>query len=245
VKSSLQLQSELLNLLGIKSEEHFFVDGKKDSDTVRRVASEVDLYEVGGCLLRLALSPSDLLWQALDEALHAQLNPLMFSLSSQSSTPPTIRGQIGFHFRCGDTSFAVQSHNRKKNPECWVDTSTASNISSVSSWKGTRFTDDTSMDSPIDYANCGYTLLNSSLNLFNSTASSLKSSTERNELTLLYIASDNPDSSQQINETLLALLLPQWTERWEGKVGLIRPPRACHVDLASNQQVPPSSSFSL
>eukprot|EP00600_Ochromonadales_sp_CCMP1393_P002578 CAMPEP_0174985128 /NCGR_PEP_ID=MMETSP0004_2-20121128/18157_1 /TAXON_ID=420556 /ORGANISM="Ochromonas sp., Strain CCMP1393" /LENGTH=70 /DNA_ID=CAMNT_0016237717 /DNA_START=17 /DNA_END=225 /DNA_ORIENTATION=- len=63
--------------------------------------------------------------------------------------------QVGFHFRCGDSSFSTGStssshhHHQHKapNPECYYDPAVP--------WKGTSFADDRSIDSPVDEATCG------------------------------------------------------------------------------------------
>ena len=252
IKASLNIETELKEILGIQSVGHF----APSSDAVRHVASEVDLYEVAGCLLRLAVSPTDLLWDALDHSLQSQMNkilsPLQDSLQSEQRVDvpsPIISEQIGFHFRCGDSSFAPSSASSEgakrpvaPNPQCWV------NPDSPGSWAGTSFTDDKSMDSPLDLALCGHQILrNSTFSKRSSSAdsplsvrpsspgsSSSSSSSSSQGLKLLYIASDNPISSQQINETILHLLHSEATSSTplSSRVGLIRPPKACHVDLA-------------
>ena len=239
IKPSLNLESELLDILGIRSAGHFFSSSSQGS-AIQQVASGVDLYEVAGCLLRLALNPTELLWSTLDQSLQAQMSDIFSSLpsepqkpdvaqppsSSSVSPPPTatttissssrIVKQIGFHFRCGDSSFTSDSHGapaRARNPQCWANTTYPE------SWLGTSFTDDKSMDSPVDLALCGHQVLMNSTDQGRGNSSGLF---------LLYLASDNPISSQQINETL------QHLSTGSAKVGLIRPPKACHVDLSGS-----------
>ena len=231
IKPSLHLESELYDTLGIRSVGHF-----SSGSAIQQVASEVDLYEVAGCLLRLALSPTELLWSALDHSLRAQMSDIFFEevpqpppssttstsslQSSAAASVPRIVKQIGFHFRCGDSSFTSDGHGaaaRVRNPQCWVNTT------SPASWTGTSFTDDKSMDSPVDLALCGHQVL-----LNSSDQARREDSNSGSGLYLLYLASDNPTSSQQMNETL------QQLSTGPVKVGLIRPPKACHVDLSGS-----------
>lgn len=97
------------------------------------ITASSDLFEVAGCMMRMAMWPSDKLWQAVDESL-AQT----FTHSGYSGETTA---QIGFHFRCGDSSFSKES-NDKVNPECV--------LGSQNLWKGTKFFDDHSYDSPVD-----------------------------------------------------------------------------------------------
>jgi hypothetical protein len=180
-KPSLQLAGSLKEALG--------VDGA------------TDLYEVAGCLLRLAMWPSDKLWAVLDASFQSQLSA--FSLSS-SSQP--LSYQLGFHFRCGDSSFSAAA-GKKVNKECVLDPALR--------WNGTNFADDFSWDSPVDLANCGKRVLEG---LHPSSAGKQQQHTAGASSTLVYIASDYPLSGVQINDTL-------------GWPVTIKPPEACHVDL--------------
>ena len=163
------------------------------------ITKETDLFEVAGCMLRLAMWPTERLWRALDKSLEPQLRHReRIGLSGSTSY------QIGFHFRCGDNSFTQQksrtSGSLTHNPECYYDPKVP--------WKGTNFMDDKSMDSPVDAASCGrYILGNLSVS-------------ERNNA-MVYIASDNPDSSQQINRTIA------WPY-------VVKPPKVCHVDIQAS-----------
>jgi hypothetical protein len=109
---------------------------------------------------------------------------------------------VGFHFRCGDKSFASQVNGMKSthNPECFFDPDVP--------WKGTNFMDDKSLESPVDHASCGAKIIES-----------LPPDIQKN--TMVYIASDNPDSAQQINTTI----------NWPF---VILPPNVCHVDLQAS-----------
>jgi hypothetical protein len=164
-----------------------------------------DMYEIAGCMLRLAMWPTTKLWQALDESLvdqlHTLIPPTQVSLSSKQ--PLQIAKQIGFHFRCGDTSFSKTTN--KPNPECYADPT------GITPWKGTNFGDDQAQDSPLDEAMCGKKILLEQSRVYS-----------KNNV-LAYIASDNPHSSRQINDSL------QWPF-------VIKPPQGCHIDLQKSLQ---------
>jgi hypothetical protein len=139
--------------------------------------------------------PRQRLWIALDKSLAPQFQ-------NRQSTATSY--QIGFHYRCGDNSFSrkksVDGKSRQRNPECYFDPTVP--------WKGTSFMDDKSLESPVDSALCGKNLLES-----------LPAAQRENALA--YIASDNPDSSQQINSTI-------------GWPFVVLPPKVCHVDLQAS-----------
>lgn len=194
IKPSLGLRKELAETLGITERS--------------------DLYEVAGCLLRLAMWPTDRLWAALDESLEAQFNPNSQYITSGVSADGSVKKaasivstsqQIGFHFRCGDTSFST-SRDQAPNPECYLDPS------GKLPWKGTAFSDDHSMDSPLDAAQCGQQLIREA------NERGARSDKPNKGGVLAYIASDNADSAVQINSTLA----------WPFA---IKPPEACHMDL--------------
>lgn len=173
----------------------------KELRRILGITSSADLFEIAGCLLRLAVWPTEKLWKALDQSLMEQFQHRGSAVTTQ---------QVGFHFRCGDSSFASgRKHGfSRPNPECFYDPDIP--------WKGTSFSDDIAMDSPIDAATCGSKLLNSikDQQLLRQTVEERTAS----EPLLAYIASDNSDSSKQINDTL------QWKFT-------IKPPQACHMDL--------------
>ena len=99
--------------------------------------------------------------------------------SLTSGTTASYRHQIGFHFRCGDASFA----NNNKDV---VDSSCV--LQQDQQWNGTHFMDDFTMESPVDHALCGKKVL--------------ESIKDEQSHVLAYVASDNKRSSAQINETL-------------------------------------------
>jgi hypothetical protein len=141
------------------------------------VREDTDLYEVAGCMLRLALWPTDLMWQTLDEWLESSMHAHATAAGDLS-----ISTQVGFHFRCGDTSFGP-SVSSNPNSQCVFH--------SKETWKGTAFSDDFSSDSPVDEAECGREILKQYTD----------GAKGAGDL-LAYIASDNADSARQINGTL-------------------------------------------
>ena len=128
---------------------------------ILQIRPGVDLFEIAGCLLRLAIWPTEKLWNALDDSLQGQF-------TERGSAQTAV--QVGFHFRCGDSSFATAGaaaeaaaqgkklHHKQldpamhPNPECYFD--------SELPWKGTSFSDDLSLESPIDEAGCGRRIIN-------------------------------------------------------------------------------------
>lgn len=124
------------------------------------ITTATDLYKAAGCLLRLAMHPTPTLWDSVETYLQSQL-------SSHHALP-----QIGFHYRCGDSSFTSSAYN----PECFYNASL--------SWKGTSFIDSKTFDSPIDLARCGKTLL------------------QAYQQAVAYISSDYTPAAMQIREAL-------------------------------------------
>jgi hypothetical protein len=167
------------------------------------VMSDSDLFQIGGCMLRLAMSPTEKLWDAIDESLHHDAELTGRKEIQNFATA----AQIGIHFRCGDSSFQL-SPDKPINPECVYNPSVP--------WKGTNFYDDHSMDSPVDSAKCARKLAEG-------LASKLSSANSDNNRVLMFIASDYPPSSQQINQTV------NWPLA-------ITPPQGCHVDLQSSDK---------
>ena len=102
VKPSLGLAEKLRTLFGI------------EGITADTASGPTDLYQVAGCLLRLAMWPTEKLWVSLDESLSNQFRSAGYASASTSK-------QIGLHFRCGDSSFTENKKNAPANPECYVD----------------------------------------------------------------------------------------------------------------------------
>ena len=155
------------------------------------ITADTDLFEAAGCMLRLAMWPTEIFWNSIDNSMENQLKSLnnQFSITSY---------QLGFHFRCGDKSFGNDA--TLMNPECYFDSSIP--------WVGTNFLDDMSMESPQDLGVCGAKILK---NLKNSNP-------ELSKHAMVYIASDNHYSAQQINTTINYPIV-------------FLPPKVCHVEM--------------
>lgn len=155
------------------------------------VGPGTDLYHVAGCLLRLAMWPSDSLWARLDDWV-AKQDP---SLAAKLALRPQQRHEarlVSVHFRCGDSSFSAKGEgDTAANPQCVVDPT------GKSPWTGTDFGDDYSMDSPLEMAACATQLL--------------AEQAGGGGGVLLYVASDYAPSARQINSTAAAAvsLVPQ------------------------------------
>lgn len=153
------------------------------------ITSETDLFEAAGCMLRLAMWPTEKLWETLDKSVRSQL-------IAKNSTKTSF--QIGIHFRCGDKSFSKEAKtNKSYSPHCVFET--------PSKWKGTNFMDDKSLDSPIDHGKCAIKITDTI-------------PINERENTVVFVASDNPESALQIKDTI----------KWPF---VILPPTVCHIDL--------------
>lgn len=176
VKEDLQLRRELESSLGITIHSN--------------------LYEVAGCLLRLALHPTSLLW----EEVHKQLLSMNERMGEWKGTQMTT---VGVHFRCGDNSFASpNSLNSPNSPSPCVHHPNTT-------WNGTVFVDELSLDSPLQMAACARRLLTTAKH--------------SQQLCVALVASDNPLSAKQIEDTMA----------WEHT---LHPPHACHIDLQKSLQ---------
>eukprot|EP00981_Chlorochromonas_danica_P007469 scaffold1754_cov180-Ochromonas_danica.AAC.25 len=158
---------------------------------------DVNLYEIAGCALRSLLHPTDLLWNTSMELIKPAL--LKEDRKQIQEAFPPLR-LVSTHFRCGDSSFT----SNQINPQCVFNTSTT--------WQGTSFSDDHSMDSPVDLAQCAKQFLPSNNSL------------PSHRMVLLYVASDSPWSSQQVVEKADYNLIVQPSER-------------CHVDLLRDASI--------
>lgn len=187
--------------------KHIHVDNDELLNTLG-VSAETDLFEVAGCILRLAMWPTEQLWTATADMI-AHSNTLTDTASTTQKSL-SIK-QIGFHFRCGDTSFSARPGYI--NPECVYNASLP--------WKGTSFSDDFSIESPLDLARCGLAVAGN----LSSTAAAGASAP------VMYVASDYAPSGQQIADTL----------RWPLT---LRFGSACHVDLQSGGSSSNTCTFS-
>jgi hypothetical protein len=145
------------------------------------IESSTDLYEVGGCLLRLVMWPSKNMWTQVDQWMvnHGLSSP--HSSSNVNPTPATNNfgtRLISIHFRCGDASFKGGGSEN----QCLYDTS------GKRKWKGTSFADDYSLESPVDCAECAR-------------KAAMISGADKADA-IIYVASDNAATAMQINNTV-------------------------------------------
>ena len=85
-----------------------------------RDAAEVNWYEVAGCMLRLAMWPTDKLWDHVSSALEKQLKPQLDKFSGETSWGSANSVQIAAHFRWGTYSYIEKD---KYNHACVHDVS--------------------------------------------------------------------------------------------------------------------------
>lgn len=164
--------------------------------------NSTNLYEVAGCMLRLALYPTPRLWQDVGKLAkniqqhEAKVSTTTANASATTSSPKVKMNshmkQIGIHFRCGDVNF--KHHKDSFAHRCTVVPGKP--------WKGIKFEDDLSHESPIDLAKCA--------------ASVSRNHTKGSSV--VYVASDNNRSAHQILQH----------QHWHK---ILRPHESCHVDL--------------
>ncbi len=58
---------------------------------------QINLMEAAGCMMRLAMWPTEALWQSVSDSLATHMTPQMSSTRNKL--------QVGAHFRCGDTTY--------------------------------------------------------------------------------------------------------------------------------------------
>jgi hypothetical protein len=155
------------------------------------ITLQTNLYDIAGCLFRLAMFPTKTLWKTLISSRENQfitkaqqldhLHPAHISRANAL--------QIGIHFRCGDSSFDAKD-DQPANPQCLE-------IPGIE-WKGTSFSDDFSLESPIHLAKCAQKKIDEFLS--SSASSSSSSSSAKPLQPIVFIASDNRRSSKQMME---------------------------------------------
>eukprot|EP01040_Poterioochromonas_malhamensis_P010803 gene10803-11775_t len=190
----------------------------KDIQKALEIDLQTNLYDVAGCMLRLALHPTKFLWKSLMTIRKASLlqsSNILSQIHGHHGSPPlddqehgrsrssAIDYQVGVHFRCGDSSF--RQKDQQPNPNCVY--------LSNSSWKGTSFGDDYSLDSPIDLATCGQKKL---LEYAQQRLTIRKDNTSAKSA--VFLASDNHDSSKQMLQSL------------HSNTVVIHPTSTCHID---------------
>jgi hypothetical protein len=110
--TSLPAHQSLLQLLGLAPGS---VRGERYSNA-SALQRDVDLFEAAGCLLRLALWPTDRLWQEVDRAYDRMAQRSELGKGGE----PMV--QIGMHFRCGDRSYSSEGNDGYSSPSlCLYD----------------------------------------------------------------------------------------------------------------------------
>lgn len=190
IKEDLDLRSELEKSLGINIHSN--------------------LYEVAGCLLRLAMHPTNLLWEESVKQL-AQMNDRYKEWSASKIV------QVGIHFRCGDSSFVTSKTTASSSSLALSPCMHHPNIP----WKGIVFVDELSTDSPLAMAQCAKRLLEASDGIYHRNNSATNTNAEMRSVA--FVASDNTMSATQITNTI------DWPN-------VYHPPPACHIDLQKSLQ---------
>jgi hypothetical protein len=204
-----------------------------------------DLMEAAGCMLRLAMWPTDLLWTMVDEVFESHKRDLKRrGLVKHHDQALLWRYLVSTHFRCGDLGYIhgesydlACQHSYQYNVTMNGTTQLVYNIPphQESGYMGYA--------TPIDIAQCAARVLeNMTAESMRSWDSFLNEEEERkNEhvfspkvdagalnltmdfRTIVHIASDNPGGAKQINETLL----------WPNT---LLSPSGCHVDWDSSYE---------
>ena len=140
------------------------------------VDSNNDLFEVAGCMMRLAMWPTSKLWTILESE---------FARSLVHISSP-IRSLLSLHFRCGDLNFKNKGNKELLSSSC----------KHSENWNGVDFGDARSLDSPLDMTQCAHSIRNVTVR---PTSTNVKTHTESD---VIYIASDNSGAIEQMNQSL-------------------------------------------
>jgi hypothetical protein len=216
------------------------VPAKQELTKMLGIGNE-DLMEAAGCMLRLAMWPTDLLWTMVDEVFESHKRDLKRrGLVKHHDQALLWRYLVSTHFRCGDLGYIhgesydlACQHSYQYNVTMNGTTQLVYNIPphQESGYMGYA--------TPIDIAQCAARVLE------NMTAESMRSwdsflnqaaghslrradnSTPANLTmdyrTIVHIASDNPGGAKQINETLL----------WPNT---LLSPSGCHIEMDASYE---------
>ena len=147
-------------------------EAQKELKLLAGLDATSDLFEVAGCMMRLAMWPTSKLWSILESE---------FARSSVDISSP-IRSLLSLHFRCGDLNFKNKGNKELLSSSC----------KHSENWNGVDFGDARSIDSPLDMTQCA----NSIRNVPPSSAN------KQTENDVIYIASDNSGAIEQMNQSL-------------------------------------------
>jgi hypothetical protein len=134
-----------------------------------------DLFKVGGCMLRLALWPTDLLWKQVEVEIHSSASALIAHSSD-------IQYRVGAHFRCGDHQYI---HPGKESDDGCIHDSDGTNPHSESSYM--------QFGTPVDIGKCAKKIYEN----FTSSRISKESDKLKDSISL-YVASDSTASASQM-----------------------------------------------
>ncbi|RYG65297.1 hypothetical protein EON64_12225 [archaeon] len=188
------------------------------ADLVRLVGEQhmasLDLFQVAGCMLRLALWPTDLLWQRAEQvydqlsrhipALHQPPAPAR-RLSTQRDRASLF--QVGMHFRCGDGAYLKGGGARDQG--CLLDASSPPQQQRG----GSAYNPYMDCGTPAEISRCAAQLL---------TNQSLASPSKR-QTALTFSASDSLLAAQHMSD----LIPPQLA------IGALTSPPGCHIELTA------------
>lgn len=181
-----------------------------------------DLYEAAGCMLRMAMWPTDLLWKEVDATYHRLLGNLSSSaplrrrtraLDNTSSGAPLY--QIGMHFRCGDRSYL---NGKGYEASCLRNSSWAALDKAADILQG-RYNLAMEEGTPYDLGACAAQVAD------NRTQVLFESHRLGTALIITLAASDNMQSSLQM--TSIAAQHVHQTDSMRGVVT----PSGCHIQL--------------
>lgn len=141
------------------------------------ISPQGNILEAAGCILRLFIWPTNLLWRYIATELQKQTSLHQeYPENTDTNSPAGI--QVGVHYRCGDTSYMFENNN------------TTCDVSHTAG-------------SPQDIANCANEVLNSQLSSFNPISRSPQLHTN-SALNVLFISSDHEKSVLLINKAIAA-----------------------------------------
>ena len=149
-----------------------------------------NLFDVAGCLLRLAMWPTDALWERVEEILNTLEINNIGNEEGNSTNNYAFQKQVGMHFRCGDIEYS----GKDVGANCIVPNST-DRLTSV--LKNELLADGT----PLDLGECGANLMKPCEKGRNSTEDACRYRHDRHVFRG-YIASDSPSAARQMHESM-------------------------------------------
>jgi hypothetical protein len=198
-----------------------------------------DLMEAAGCMLRLAMWPTELFWSMVDEVFEWHKGDLKRrGLVKHHDQASRWRYLVSTHFRCGDLGYKkgqsyelACQHSYQYNATINGTTQLVYNIPPHQ--ESTRYM---GYGTPIEIAQCAARVLGNITATAAGDDDDVATRKERGHhhhrvdtaglleyQTIMHIASDNPGSTKQINETL----------HWPNT---LLSPSGCHIDLDTSYE---------